>query len=477
MKKKKIGIIVLSIGIICMIFGLVGCKISPDDLLKISSFSPRWILSHIPFTLTINGEGFKPDSVIVFNNIEMETGYVGSNALQCRVTAEQTALSPAANSVNVRVFVKSSPGSEKQSNAFNFQVKHRPEFSPPGKIYEITANDFQARSLKLMINEKPRLYMIWKEYIYESEVGYQDFIKLSTSGDSGESWSEARDIPAGDFPLARNGNLYAWNVSNHVIKLHRSGDTGDSWTAADVQVLDENKDFNGYQVFCDENNTLLLVYGETDNNYNMTLTTLESSYNGETWDLWQVKGQNNFLCNGDIYNLEWLSANNSGGICVGYYYPYGRYGMTGQYLSFNGGVTFEERHGGYDDFLQGILTDEGKFYVLYNGMVLPYTYKIYFYKGLEYGAAPLKQLELEEAYYYGPGDMVMDGWGNLYIAWNNVSIRSIDDGENWTDAAAFSESGNMSNHSLAIDNDSLVHLAWTNPSGLYFTTIKTAPDE
>jgi hypothetical protein len=290
-----------------MILGLVGCKMSSDVLLKISSFSPRWILSHIPFTLTINGEGFKQDSVIVFNNIEMETEYVSSNTLKCQLTAEQTALSPTANSVNVRVFVTSSPGSEKQSNAFNFQIKHRPGFSTPKKIYEITSNDFRDRSLKLIVKEKPRLYLVWKEYIYKSGSGYQYFIKLSTSTDSGESWSEAKDIPAGTFPLAKNGNLYAWNVSNHVIKLHRSGDTGDSWTAADVQVLDENKHFNGYQIFIDENDTLLLVYGETDNNYNMTLTTLESSYNGETWDLWQVKGQNNFLCMYYTYDLEWLS--------------------------------------------------------------------------------------------------------------------------------------------------------------------------
>jgi hypothetical protein len=398
----------------------------------------------------------------------METRFVNSNVLTCGVEARDTALSPASRTVTVPVYVKNKTSSTpEKSKEFQLTINHRPGFNEPVSIYDGSSRGYWRGSIKIIVNEHPRLYVTWRE---GQSWGSEHPMKLSISGDSGQTWGEAKDIPVLSLFFAREGKLYGLGVLNGIITFYKSGDLGDSWTATDVVLPDPNMSFNGYVAGLDGDgaDNLILVHGKTDDAYYITLSTLQSPDYGETWE---IISENVFYAYYDYYGIDWILFNNNGGVIVGYEFPYGRYSVNDSFISTDGGITYEDTRLGFESFHNGILTDQGTLYVLHDNMYLPYMYKLTFYKGSEFGNTTLKRFEIQD--HYSAADMVMDAYGNLYIAWDNKMIRSIDDGENWTETAAFSSLENAYSPSLAIDNHSIIYVCWSEENTVYFTTVKS----
>ncbi|NIM13273.1 MAG: hypothetical protein GTO45_14270 [Candidatus Aminicenantes bacterium] len=470
LKKKTTFLFLPGVMLFLLVIFLGNCKIKSDGTVKVFSISPGNVLSNMPFTLMVEGTGFKSgSSVIVFNNIEMETRFVNSNVLTCGVEARDTALSPASSTVIVPVYVKNNTSSTpEKSNEFQLTINHRPGFNEPVSIYNGSSHGYQDSTVKIIVNEHPRLYVTWREGQYSSyDSGYP--MKLSISEDSGQTWGEAKEIPVLGLFFARDEKLYGLGESNGIITFYKSSDLGDSWASTDVVLPDPNNSFNGYVAVLDGESAdnLILVHGKTDDAGYITLSTLQSPDYGETWE---IISENIFLTYYFNYKLDWLLLNNNRAVCVGYYFQYGRYPMNRCFISKDGGVTYEDVDFGFDWFHTGILTDQGTLYVLYNNMYLPYMYKLTFYKGSEFGNTTLMRFEIQD--HYSAADMVMDAYGNLYIAWDNKMIRSIDDGENWTETAFFSSLENAYSPSLAMDNHSVIYVCWCEDNTIYFTTVK-----
>lgn len=466
--KHFIGVYVL---LILIVTATMGCKLKTAESPEINSLSPQWTLSNLPFSLTVNGSGFTGTSTIVFNYIQMPTHFVNSNQLSCTIEAVFTALNPANDlNINPRAPVYVIDG--KKSNIQYLSIKHQPEFSDPVLIYNGATDGFhhaRDETIRLVVNEKPRFYLIWQEEKepWDSPQPYM----MSISIDSGQTWSEAVEIPAIRSFFARNGTLYAWGISDkNIITLYRSGDSGESWSSSVVALPDENKSHNNFRVAIDENDTFFLVYGETENYQEMTLFTLQSPDYGDTWE---KKGEYVMNTMHEQYFINWMVVNNNRGLCLGYTYFYGRYGGQGSLISTDGGMTFDLSNG-FDSYRKGFLTDQGELYVLYHWMPIPYSYHPAFFKGSELGDVTLKTHQFIGTSFVWVGDMIKDAEGNLYIVWENKMTRSIDDGDTWTDEVEFNDAyAYVKQPSVVMDKDSIFYLVWNGQNEIYLSTIVT----
>jgi hypothetical protein len=407
----------------------------------------------------------------------MATRYDGQNMLSCGIEPDDTALSPITG-ISVPVYVidkaNSAPDAAKKSDVHYFSIRNQPEFSEPVSIPLGTHTGYGTiidTSRRLVVNEKPRFYLLWDQYRDVRGGSSTLSFKLCISEDSGETWSQPIDVPSGHFFFARDGILYAWRVdfsSGHII-LYKSEDSGQSWTGSDVAALDVSKKYNGYQVVFDKEDNLLLFYGEEDPDKNITLRMLYSPNYGETWE---VKSENviPFTAGGSSLSLYWMALNNKGDILLGYNYAFGKTGGSGSFISMDGGRTFEESYHGFTLGKAAILTDQKELYIIYGSLTAPFTLSLDFFKGSDLGAVKIRSVLFED-FSVGFSDMIMDGWGNLYIAMNGQMVRSIDDGENWSEASLYTEDAQAGNARLAIDKDSVIYVVWSDRSGIYLSTI------
>jgi hypothetical protein len=451
---------------ICLMLFLGGCKLETDDtFMVVSGISPSRLLAKFPATLEITGTGFKDDSKVVFNNIELETEYVDEGTLTCRVTAQNTVIPVGAADTGVPVYVKT-PSEEERSEVIDVTISHQPEFNTPTLIYDGAAEGFFNGSLRLVVNEKPRLYAVWMEG--EAWFGNLHPRKMSISEDNGETWSEAKEIPAVDHFFVQEGVLHALDSADRTVAFHTSSDMGDTWTSSTIAVIEENDTFNGYVSTVSDSGTLFLVYGIThSDSTTMILYTKKSEDLGSTWE---SVGESGFVNIDSDYQLEWLLVNNAGAIQVGYSYEIDNASINGSFLSNDGGVGYQDTEAGFRGYVNGFLEDNGQIYVAYNAMSEPNLYSLHFFKGLNYGSAVTKNIELFSQ--SATGDMKKDAYGNILIAFNNYLIRSIDDGETWTDPASFSTFSNTSNSFVNVDEDDTMHIVWIENNEIYFTTVK-----
>jgi hypothetical protein len=474
MKKGRISRKFFTVLLLSIVILPVGCRVKTDDSLLIYGLLPNSFLSRLPFTLTVSGRGFNGNCVIVFNNIEMVTRYDGQNILSCGIEPNDTALSPITGiSVPVYVIDKNNSAREaaKKSDVHYFSIRNQPEFSEPVTICTEPIPTY-VDLMRLIIDEKPRFYLKWRVEKTGPDGKSVYPYMLCISEDSGETWSQPIEIPGGHFFFARDGILHAWRLdySTNRITLYKSGDSGQSWTGSVMAALDESKmdSLISYQVVVDKDGGLLFFYGEI---YDYKEITLRMLYSPDFGGAWELKSENVIpYSTYSIPGLTWAALNNKGDIRLGYEYHYGRYGDSGSFISMDGGQTFEESFHGFQGGKAPILTDQGELYIIYASLISPYEWKLAFFKGSDLGTVKIRYV-LFENFRAGDSDMIMDGWGNLYIAMKGQMVRSIDDGENWSEAALYTEDVRAENARLAIDNDSVIYVVWNDESGIYLSTI------
>lgn len=466
-KGNKIGV-VSGIFLCLLVILLAGCKIKSTGSPTIISISPNALLANQSFTLTINGTGFTRQSVIVFNHREQTTYYKGENRLECEFTTEKT-VPPGSDSLNVPVYVRNETtgDGDQRSETHYFTIQTQPEFSAP--VFIGTAPSYTSShqfSIGAMIlNEMPRFYLTY--YLYDSSQKKYDCM-LSISQDSGQSWSPAYKLSSGSLHFVRDGTFYSWGVSDGYIIRKRSYDSGLTHTSDNVAALDQEKDFAGYTVRIDSQDTIYLAYAEEDDDYNLTFRLLTSTDYGDSWE---QKYENVFDSRGYFsLSLTWMAMNHSGVILVGYSYPYGRYGGIGSFRSTNGGQTFEDTGPGFDYAKYIYIDENNRLYVLSESMIMPYSWRLRFFVADNLGREN-RRYQMFEEFKTDESDMIMDNMGNLYIVMGDRMIRSIDDGENWSEPAFFTSATGADNAILAEDPSGVIYIVWNDKDSILLSTI------
>ncbi|MCP4218569.1 MAG: hypothetical protein GY765_28300 [bacterium] len=483
--KKMILLLVLILGIL----GGMGCNINIGVELspEITTLFPNTVMSNLPFTLTIEGNYFTADSIIQLNGKDMSTEFSSSSLLTCRVPAGETALDTTVAEESMSVQVIERGGGVRQSATKTVTLQHAPVFGASTRaIYTTDSNHVWWRSLKLVADQKPTLYVLWNEEVAVTvrdgaptqphtsgrRPVRDDMVgKLGISTDSGATWETPKTMPSQcRYFLPRNGKLYVFANEMDRILRYVSEDSGDSWTQTEVPIQADN-DFNYYALAEDAYGALVLVYATSNDYYDLTLHTLYSSDYGDTWE---PSGQT-YFDNSHSQTIDWMRMDSDMNLYIGYSYLYGRYAFSGMYTSSDRGVTFQQCDNcGHGAFSSGFAMADGKFHMLYYSMYLPYMYHLEYSAHSNFGTVLEYSHRPDEDYSYG-ADMAMDAGGNLYILWENKMIRSINAGITWTDPSEFAvmpESGYFSDHRLAVhdDQDPAFYMVWSHDNQIYFET-------
>lgn len=451
MNIKKIYVV--HVLLIISLIGFSGCKIGGDGnnntgiTLKITAISPGDVLSHTAFLLVVTGQGFNRQSVIVFDNKEVETQWVSSNKISAEITADLTVFSLDQPQTEIPVYViDKNPGtgsSTAESNHLSLTIKHLPEFSEPEAIYQVPAEVVGISHLQLTIDENNTFFLLWRESSYRDDFVPVFESKLGVSRDGGQTWEPSLKLPATQSLFSWKRDLFLFPNDDAMedgnLKFYLSGNNGTTWETRLIDELNKEQTFCGYQVSMDKSGIFILVYGQIDNFGQVHLTILQSSNQGNTWEK-NGEHESPFDPSGDGYvygyHLDWMVTNQYGGIVFGALYdsiiPVA---ISRVYKSSNRGAALEESSGGLARrnllyFENGILRPDGTLLALYCDNDYYRVYELTFFRGDDLGTNDGLFHVLDK--YYSSGDMVVDKDGNIYIAWSIYVSRSISDGDQWT---------------------------------------------
>lgn len=444
---------------------LTGCNPNEQtDNLLITSISPDSVLANTPFTLTVHGEGFNSDSVIVAGGAAVETTFESSEQLRGNIGASLTSIALDSESDNIYIQVEqpkdASSYETSMSNAIYLEVRHIPRCGDPALIHS-GGGTRGKDSIMFVTNDSPRLVVYWCDWEVPSLQAQQQnpderasegkseppvyYYKVIVSEDNGNTWSAAKDAPHLNNMIAYEGKLFGWYAGlsyNPDTLFYRSDNMGDTWAIIGTfspPPLGKNEHICT-MVTADKNGKLILVNAVRDEDYLMTLRTYSSMDYGATWT---GVGEQVFDIS-YIYTSVWpslLLVNNVGGIRFELSYYYGRYAAGAGFISRDGGLTYEDASGAYDIYGgQFLLTDQEELVMLQNVMYLPYMTKLYFNIAYDLGTVsgiwyPLDELITETE---GSGYSIMKGEnGHIYVQQGNRMVRSYDYGINWSVPSTF----------------------------------------
>lgn len=256
---KKLTVIAFSI---LVILSLYNCKLTSreENLTPVlDSISPNSKVSHLPtFTLTAAGSNFNPQSIIVFNGSEKQTGYVSPTELTCQVETGEITLNSImsqsnmtlsrASSEDVPILVRN-PSPAGDSNSLNFTISDNHTFTDPVNI--TNHNRGYIADFDMAADSTGNIYVTYLSDQRDESL-YNMFLKRST--DNGTNWDQAIEVPATstvflfhDMALDTAGNIYVvWTSFGYPggIYLSRSNNNGTGWMNA-VQVYDLQSSPNG----------------------------------------------------------------------------------------------------------------------------------------------------------------------------------------------------------------------------------------
>lgn len=473
--KSTVSIFVL---LVISMIAFYGCRVDEDGYtppempLEISMVSPGEVISHTSFVLTVTGQGFNEDSVIVFNQQPVETHYVKNREVNAVIAADLTAFSPDLFKVDVPVWViNKNPFTGEtlaESSHLSLTVWPMPEFSDPIPVYQVPSGVDNVSHCRLVVDERNRFFLFWRETVRSPDYVPSYATKLSISTDGGLTWGAPLDIPVTQTFFARNDRLFVFPrdeaMDDGRLKYYSSMDNGLTWDAGQIADLREGQVFNGYRVCMDGTGRFVLVYAQTNIYDRVRLTTLHSSNWGRTWE---KKGEsfspfypddNSYLYG---YHLDWMVVNDTGGVVLGVVYDAPIPVVVSRvYRSSDGGDTFVECTGGLAErnisvFGGGYLTPEGTLYTAYTDNYSYRVYQLAFFRGGGLGDETGNLFFFDDMYSFG--NMVMDTHGNMYMVWAFYISRSIDGGDVWSSPVELAP-GAYGKNSAAFDNGGNLHI-------------------
>ncbi len=226
---------------VILILFFVTCSSSDEDSDEtplLTSISPSSKAVNMPgFTLTAEGAGFTEFSKIYFNNTRMETTFVNKNELQCEIassmisavsfTGEKTGQSMDSGS---ELPVTINNGGGNFSEKLYFTLRDNNSFYNLSVITNGAVNSFNPA---IAVAGTEKIYIVYERY---DENGGIYYVSVLTSVDGGLDWEGPRDIYSSEeriynpsIDLGDEKNIYITFFCEKLF-FTTSGDSGETWS-------------------------------------------------------------------------------------------------------------------------------------------------------------------------------------------------------------------------------------------------------
>jgi hypothetical protein len=202
-------VFIYSVLTVLYLFILISCS---GSSLSISSLSPsNRLINSTRFILSVNGSNFTADTVVVFNNTDLQTTFLSESELSAVVEPANTRVttsnlqSPlgAAQDKSVQVYVRNSEG---ESNKIDFMLYSNWTFT---EAREVNSGQTDSGDHHVITDDLDGvLYSAWQKLDPSSN---SSKILFSKSSDAGQSWSTPLDVSKESY-LQQIGQLSIPNL-------------------------------------------------------------------------------------------------------------------------------------------------------------------------------------------------------------------------------------------------------------------------
>lgn len=460
-----------------IIFSFFGCE---KTLITISSLSPKSKAVHMPsFTLTVNGSGFLPGSVIIFNGNDMKTQYLSNTSLTCFINSKELAIG------DYSVLVRNPNGALSDTETFTITADHR--FANPKNI---SCTSSWSHFPSIAIGNGDKIHVVF------SHLGGIYYI---SSTDDGETWTQAISITGDDIDASRNaidvdnnGNVYVVfeTSSPWMVNFIRSTDNGNTWEDHFPLLPTSLKEPQDADVIADDSGNVYVVWDHWIPGVGRNVYLKHSPDYGNSWSnvildvsgcadlLWNCYRAKLALTTKNHINVTWISESTK---LFSLYF--GRSNNKGASW-FRSPISFAYPEGQSPHAISLNLSN----HILVTWCDLLHTAgqgDISFTKSLDSGASwnGFKKCSLTTDANSMP-DMAVDSVSNINVVWVYTEApvlddiyfsRSIDGGETWSTDQQLHRSTWQIFYGLTTDVDSNgdVYIVWSDRSEgydqIYFT--------
>ena len=446
----------------------------------LTSISPTSKVSHMPsFTLTVEGTNFISVSKIVFNGTEKPTTYVSATELTCQVDPDNTVVTASISfgsigqvlDDNVHVMVRNPPPGGGDSNPIDFTILSNPTFITPVNISNTIGGSY---SPDIIVNDSGKIHVTWNDYT----PGNDGEIYFRNSTDYGATWNPTVNIsntPSNDsreqsIAMDSSGNLnVVWEddtsgLYHWAIYFSRSIDNGVNWSTWN-NISNQERSYDP-TIAVDSSDNLNVVWCDF-NDYNWDIYFKRSTDNGNTWSTY-VNTCNNLgststsdfvIDSADNFNLIWEEKNS---------------GNWETYFSrsTDNGSTWISPVNVSDN------TSQSRFPVIaaYNTANLNVFWQdyilnvdIYFSRSADNGTTWSTPVNISNTGDSSKVDAAVDLAGNINVAWHDNSgsdseiyfTRSIDNGANWSvPVKVYNTPGHSAFSDITVDSSGNIYIAW-----------------